>query len=271
VPLVGGTNGNFAELNRQRPDITVMDGVCYTINPQVHLPDERSLIEALEAQHDSVVTARSYCGALPISISAVTLKPPFNQAATEEEAPPDPNELPPSVDARQMALFAAAWTVGGLRSLALSGSGSLTYYETTGWRGLLEAADGPPLPAKFCSWPGMVFPLYWVFDFLAGAQGAALIDLKSGSPLLLDGLAFIKERRLRLIVVNLQPAAQEVRLSPLPDGGGTIRRLNEDTFTLAASNPEVFLTRSEPLAVQARRAAVMLKPYETAFCEFALP
>jgi hypothetical protein len=88
-----------------------MDGIAYPINPQVHSWDERSLIEALQGQYDTVATAQSFCGLLPISISSVTLKPPFNQAATGEEEPEDPNEVPFAVDARQMSLFAAAWTV----------------------------------------------------------------------------------------------------------------------------------------------------------------
>ncbi len=271
TPFFGGTNGNFAEINRQRPDVSAMDGIAYTINPQVHLPDEQTLIEAIEAQHDTVVTARSFSAALPISISTVTLKPPFNQAATEEEAPPAPDELPPSVDPRQMSLFAAAWTVGSIRSLALGGAGSITYYETTGWRGLLETASGSPLPDEFSSFPGMLFPVYWVFAFLADAKEAAVLKLVCSEPLLLDGLAFIKGSRLGVLVANLQPASQEVHISPVPNSEASVRHLNEDTLTVAATDPETFLKRSGSLQARARRAALTLKPYETAFVEFRLP
>jgi hypothetical protein len=267
TPFLGGTNGNFAELNRQLPDMSVMDGVAYTINPQVHASDERSLIEAIEGQRDTVVTARSYCGELPICVSSVTLKPPFNQAAREEEAPQDPHELPPAVDGRQMSLFAAAWTVGSISSLALGGADSITYYETTGWRGLMETAQGSPLPEKFRSFPAMVFPVYWVFAFLADAEEAEFVQSSSDRPLLIEGLAFQKGHRLGLLVANLQPHPQAVRLSSLPDGRASLRRLNEDTMALAASDPDAFLGLSFSLDIHGGEAVYVLLPYETAFLE----
>lgn len=268
--FVGGTNGNLAELNRQRPDVSAMDGVSYTINPQVHAWDERSLIEAIEGQRDTVLTARSYCGRLPICVSSVTLKPPFNQAATEEEAPEHPNELPAAVDQRQMSLFAAAWTVGSVHSLASGGASSITYYETTGWRGLMETAFGSPVPDKFRSFPGMLYPVYWVFAFLADARKATLLESNSDRPLLLEGLAFKKDRGVGLLVANLQPCSQEVRLTSLPDGRAVLSRLNEDTVILAASDPDAFLRVSESLEIHAGEASHVLKPYETAFLEVRL-
>jgi len=267
TPFLGGTNGNFAELNRQRPDLSAMDGVAYPINPQVHASDERSLVEAIEGQRDTVVTARSYRGALPISVSSVTLKPPFNQAAREQEASPDPDELPAAADQRQMALFAAAWTVGSIRSLSLGGADSVTYYETTGWRGLMETADGSPLPEKFRSFPGMLFPVYWVFAFLAGAEEAAVLPLSSERPLFVQGLAFQNGHRLRLLVANLQPYSQAVRLTSLPDGKASLRHLNEDTMVVAASDPDAFLSLSAALDISGGEAALALLPYETAFLE----
>ncbi len=268
--LVGGTNGNFAEVNRQRPDITTMDGVAYTVNPQVHLPDERSLIEAIEAQRDTVITARSFSGQLPISVSTVTLKPPFNQAAREEEAPPAPDELPPSVDPRQMSLFAAAWTVGSLRALALGHAASVTYYETTGWRGLIETKAGSPLPAKFRSAPGMIFPVYWVFVWLAGAQGAPVLEVTADRPLVADALAFRQEGRLRVLAANLQPCSQAVHLGPLPDGRAALLRLNEDTFGAATGHPDTFPDQAQELAVAGGEVTLTMKPYETALLEISL-
>jgi hypothetical protein len=265
--FIGGTNGNFAELNRQPPDTSVMDGVSYPINPQVHMPDERSLIEAIEAQRDTVITARSYCDALPICISSVTLKPPFNQAATEAEAPQDPNELPAPVDPRQMTLFAAAWTVGSLRSLASGGADSITYYEMTGWSGLMETKAGSPLPEKFRSFPGMIFPVYWIFEFLADFKSAKLIQLSSDRPLLVTGLALIKDHRFGLLMSNLQPSAQSVRIGSLPVGEATLRRLNQDSMALAASDYDTFLKSSAPIQIHSGVAIHRFEPYEITFME----
>jgi len=268
--FVGGTNGNFAELNRQPPDISAMDGVSYTINPQVHAFDERSLIEATAGQRDTVITARSYCGALPISVSSVTLKPPFNQAATQGVAPEDPSELPASVDQRQMSLFAAGWTVASMHSLCSGGVDSITYYETTGWRGLMETTDGSPLPEKFPSFPGMIFPVYWVFAFLTGAKQATWVRLRSERPLLLDGLAFKRDNTLALLFSNLQPCPQRVRIGPLPDGEAILRRLNQDGMALATTDPDAFLKLSGSIVIHAGEAVHILEPYETAFLEVQL-
>lgn len=259
----GGTNGNFAELNRARPDIEHMDAVSYTINPQVHASDERSLIEALSGQKDTVLTARSFCGTLPICVSSVTLKPPFNQAATEEELPPAPNELPASVDPRQMSLFTAAWTVGSIRALTMGGAASATYYETTGWRGLIETDRGSPLPDRFRSCPGMVFPVYYVFADLADAMNAEAVALAPSDPLCVIGLALWNEERWRMLVSNLTPSVQEVTVGPLSAGSVTLRRLNENTARLAMFEPEGFQQVRESQTVRGKEVLLTLNPYET--------
>jgi hypothetical protein len=200
----------------------------------------------------------------------VTLKPPFNQAATEEEAPQDADELPAAVDQRQLSLFAAAWTVGSIRALASGGADSVTYYETTGWRGLMETASGSPLPDKFRSFPEMLYPVYWVFAFLADAREATFLESSSGRPLLLEGLAFEQDARVGLLLANLQPCSQEVCLSSLPGGNALLQRLNEDTMLLAASDPNAFLRLSESLEIHAGEATHVLKAYETAYLEMRL-
>ena len=47
TPIVSGTNANFAELNRGRPPIELLDGVCFAAHPQEHAFDDRSLVETL--------------------------------------------------------------------------------------------------------------------------------------------------------------------------------------------------------------------------------
>ncbi|NLE45511.1 MAG: hypothetical protein GX620_12395 [Chloroflexi bacterium] len=268
IAIGGGTNGNFAEVNRAWPDTADWDLLSFTINPQVHATDERSLIEALEPQETTIQTARAQCGDLPICVSSVTLKPPFNQAATEEEAPPDPGELPPEVDPRQMSLFAAAWTVGSLRALISGGANSVTYYETTGWRGLLETERGSPLPNRFRSKPGMVFPVYYVFAALArcGGDGLALRTI-SDEPLALQGFAWRRGQRLCVLAANLLPSVQSVRLGPLPAGPATLLRLNESTASVAAFEPERFNRMREAWELAGGEIEVVLGPYETVFLE----
>lgn len=263
LPFLGGTNGNFAQLNCRPFETTLMDGVSYPLNPQVHAFDERSLIEGIEAQREMVNSARVLANGLPVVVSSVTLKPPFNQVAREAEGPGDHNRLPASVDPRQMALFAAAWTTGSLRSLAAGGASSVTYYEMSGWRGLVETGQGCRLPAQFRSFPGMIFPVYWVFRFLADAKGGALLDTHSERPLDADVLALRGPDRLWLAVVNYLPREQEVRLSPLPPGQVTRLCLNEDTFAEAVTDPGAFLAGMEGIEPVNGELGLRLKPYET--------
>lgn len=265
VKFYGGTNGNFAELNRQQPDISVMDGVAYTINPQVHAFDERSLVENIEGQRYTVLTARSYSANLPIAVSSVTLKPPFNQAATEDETPPDPHDLPDAVDQRQMSLFGAAWTVGSLASLISGGADSVTYYQTSGWLGLMETRNGSLLPDKFRSSPGMVYPLYYVFEFLADSQNGRPVALDIEKPLNAQALAVQIPGKFKLAVANLLPEYSTVNITSLPAGEASIRHLNTNTYETAVSQPEAFLDSAEDLAIINGEIGIQLMQYETAF------
>lgn len=268
VPLYGGTNGNFAELNRQPPDIASMDGVAYTLNPQVHAFDERSLVEAIEAQRDTVETARSFSGKLPVAISSVTLRPPFNQAAKEAEAQVEPDRLPPAVDPRQMSLFAAAWTAGSIASLGLGGADSITYYQTIGWQGLIERESGNPLPDQFPSFPGMVFPVYWLFDFLAGAKGANLRQLECEQPLRVGGLVLQKGAHGWLALCNYQAHDQSIRVQAIPNGTGWLRRLNQESMAAAAGDPVSFRSRTKPVTIRNQSLQLELRPFETVFVAY---
>ena len=78
----GGTEANFTEVNRERPDPTYMDVYSFSINPQVHIFDDLYLVETLPmqglvAQHDATFSLR------PTVVSPITFKPRFNPYATD--------------------------------------------------------------------------------------------------------------------------------------------------------------------------------------------
>jgi hypothetical protein len=77
--LATGTNAYFAELNRQRPLRDVI--VCYSLNPQVHVFDELSVVETLEAQPATVYSAIEFCDRYVV-ISPITLRPTFSPNAS---------------------------------------------------------------------------------------------------------------------------------------------------------------------------------------------
>ncbi len=259
APIGAGTNHYFTELNRHRPTTTA-DAVAYSLNPQVHASDEDTLIEALAAQAATVESARQFLGEVPLVISPVTLKPRFNpHAPTQTTAP---GELPTAVDVRQASLFAAAWTLGSLKYLAESGVASVTYYETTGWRGVLETEQGSLLPELFPSVPCTVFPLWHVFADVGELEAATVLPTVSSAPLQVVSLALQHAGGLRLLLANLSDAAQAVRL-PLLLQRVQMRRLNAENEQYATHFPETFRHRVPTWLTPAEDAAeLLLQPYE---------
>ena len=241
-----GTNIYFTELNRQRPPVAELDLVSYSLNPQVHAFDNASLAETLATQAETVESARQFTGNVPLAVSPVTLKPRFTPHVTGPERQRPAGELPPAVDVRQMSLFGAGWTAGSLKYLAESGVCSVTYYETTGWRGVMETEAGSPLPDKFRSLPGAVFPLYHVLADVGEFDGE-VIPTTSSHTLRVDGIAVRQGDRARVILANLTAAPQRVIVQNL--GAQTwVRALDETNAEDAMVSPEAF--RAQPSEMQ---------------------
>jgi hypothetical protein len=234
VALAGGTNVYFCQANRDRPDARALGGIAYSVNPQVHAFDERSLAETLDGQAETVRTARAVFGDVPVVVTPVTLRPRFNADALDDQelAVPSEHELPWEVDRRQMSMFCAAWTLGSVKALAEAGAASLTYYETTGWRGLFERDAGCPTPELFPSDPGMIFPVYGTFASLRECQSAELIGLVSSHPLEVVGLAVRRTNGLRLLIANLTDRPCTLAVEPL----GVRPRL--EPFGVAVVDPD---------------------------------
>jgi D-apionolactonase len=207
VQIVAGTNAYFTELNRSRPPKGFQ--AAYSINPQVHAFDDRSLIENLEAQAATVESARQFCKQ-GVVLSPITLRPRFNPNATSKTVEPE-GQLPSAVDRRQRTMVGACWLAGSLAALLpCEGVVSLTYFETTGWRGLMETDLGSPLPAKFDSSPEEIFPLCYVLEFVAGASSVLRM---SDRPL--DGVSVLglrgRDGATRYLLANLEPAPKRIR------------------------------------------------------------
>lgn len=119
-----GTDGHFADLNRNRPQISDYDFVSFSISPQVHAVDTRSLIENLNAQADTIKTALTFTGNKAIHISPVTLK---NRTSSDSAK---------DIDPRQHTWLTAHWTLQTIKNL--SGAGNITFFETTGPKGIIK-------------------------------------------------------------------------------------------------------------------------------------
>ena len=234
-----GSNAYFTDLNRGHPPVDALDLVCYSINPQVHAFDNSSLVETLEAQAVTVESARQFVDGLPIAVTPVTFLARFNPNATGPEPEPAPGELPTQVDVRQMSLFGAGWTLGSIKYFSESGASSVTYYETSGWRGVMETANGSPLPEKFRSLPGAVFPLFHVLADVGEFVGGEVLVSKSSDPLKVEGIALRKNGEMRTLLANLTPEPQRIKVQNLA-GAVRVRHLNETNAQTAMASPEVF-------------------------------
>jgi len=261
APFIGGTNQFFAELNRNPPEVEAMDGVVYSINPQVHAADDESLVENLAAQAATVQTARSFSGDLPIVVSPITLAA---RTGPYPAGPPEPGGLPPQVDVRQASLFGAGWSAVSVKYLAASPVASITYYETSGWRGVIEVDAGSPMREQFPSSPATVFPVYHVFRDLADLKSGKLVEVNASEPLLVDGFALRENGRTHVVLANLTPRTQRATVGPFQARNIRIRQLNDETALQAISDPEGFRGAATVASAQDGRLNLELGPYAVA-------
>ncbi|MGE3779055.1 MAG: hypothetical protein AB7F89_17855, partial [Pirellulaceae bacterium] len=218
-PVGRGENTNFTELNRDRPNPAVVDVIAYGVNPQIHAFDNTSMTETLAIQGDTVRSGQQFAGERPLLVSPITLRP-------QSGAAPAPGELPPSVDVRQTTPFAASWTLGSVKYLAEAGVARMTYFETIGWLGVMEAKAGSPLPGQFPSRPGALFPVYHVLRELAEFAGGTVLVTTSSAPETVVALTAGKEGRLRTVIANLTPRPRRVELQGHPIR--TVRQFSAD-------------------------------------------
>jgi len=230
TPVFGGSNILFTELNRHRPELGAPDGIAWPLNATVHASDDTSVLETAATHGETVRSARAFCGDLPLAVTPITFNQRFNPVATGPEPAPGRGELPSQVDPRQPSLLGATWMLASAKHLAEAGAASLTYFETVGWRGVVEADEGSPVPERFRSLPGTPFPLFHVLADLCELRDAEVVAAQSSEPLAVEALALRTSDRTTLLVANLSPAPRSCRIAGLPAGSVAVRRLDEESF-----------------------------------------
>jgi D-apionolactonase len=260
----GGTDAYFAEFNRNIFDATLLDFVTFAASPQVHAFDNDTLVENIESQYDVLEGSAKLYQSKALAISPITLKQRFNVVATGEDSATPENQLSYSVDERQMSLFAAGWTLGSLGAIIKGKCHAVTYYETVGWRGIIQGENEPTKPHLFASKRGDIFPIYHVLRLVNQPYDFAYW-CESSSPLKFSALVLGKTEmnKMWLLLANHTPETIEVKV-----GEGFIfsqyQTLDEDSFDLASHDID-FLAKSEWKIVKAN--TVELKPYALAFSE----
>jgi len=210
-----GTNANFAQLNRNRPGDTGNDYICYSIHPQEHASDDATLIENLKAQEYTVRSARTFAGRKGIVVSPVTIQRRFNANISFFELPFEGEGIPPQIDPRQMTLFGACWTAGSIKYLCEADVDSITYYETTGERGIIQGENEPEWPEFFPSYKGMIFPVFHLFRFIMMHRNFNILKSKCSDPLCCDCLTLSDDGEARLVIMNYTDSILKIKIDGL--------------------------------------------------------
>jgi len=293
--FVIGSKSDFVLLNRNRPtEILVASekqkqnqiqtqiqsiGLTHVLTGQVHLTDNRTLVESLEGQSWILKSLDHAWPGKNISVSSVTLKrSPFVQSIKKSVANLNPNLWKGQVDSRQFSLFGAAWTFASLTRLTLDaprGAMTATYFETTGLLGLLAGHESTELKVPgtdFELQKNWVYPLYHVFADFAEFKSGTAAEIKSSHPLHINALQFNLNNTTVILITNLDSNPIQIDLTQLTQQNqnrkiSSLRRLNELTAPEAMENPELFRTRnhlekSENLAATNTFSAFNLMPFE---------
>lgn len=250
IPVGGGTRTYYAEHNRASLPLEDMDFTAYSINPQVHAFDDRSLMETVFCQPVTAADAAAKTG-LPLHIGPITLKPRINPKATSGDGSIG---IADQADERQSALFGAAWTLGSVAAMSLEGTEalqSLTYYELFGPIGLVN---------------GQANPLYVVFRDLTEDPAAELTAVSRSSDRV-AALALRSGSRLRVLLANLTGAGLETEITAGAYASATVRVLDEQAMESLRSEPSA-AAAARPAGKDSETVPVTLGPYAYACVDF---
>jgi D-apionolactonase len=187
----GGTDQNFAELNRDRRPRAGFDVVSFPVNPQVHAFDDDSIAETLEVQGDVIATARTFLGPVPIVAGPIVLSPRFTPDGQRHVA----------VDKRLDTPFSAAWALGSVAALAAAGCEFATYFEVSGPRGLFNRINGEATKTS---------PAAVLFENLAELRDAEWSRVDCAVRTSLVGLAYRTKQVSGVLLAN--PGREPVRV-----------------------------------------------------------
>jgi hypothetical protein len=268
ILLGAGTNCNFAQLNRERPDHEAIDFISFAIHPQEHAGDDKSIFENAAAQKFVVETARQFDFHRPVYISPVTLQRRFNANTSNFEVPVADKAMPTQVDVRQLSLAGAAWTVGSLKYLLESGAESVTFYETVGERGIMMGDYGSQWPGQFQAKKGMFFPVFHVFRMLLRHSDFRITYPESSMPLAVDGFAIVSGEYGLAFLANMSYLVQLVELTGI-SSCRTLLKMNAHTYNqiIRADSLEIY---DDPQPSDTEETTLQMQPYETRIVKILL-
>ena len=122
---------------------------------------------------------------------------------------------------------------------------------------------GSPVPDKFRSIPGAVFPVYHVLADIGEFAGGEVLAGRPSDALAVDGIALRKDDRLRVLIANMTAEPQTVTVPGL-HGRIDLRLLDASVAEEAMRAPEAFRARSGTTVEAAAGLEIKLPPYAVA-------
>jgi hypothetical protein len=153
--LLGGSRSHFTELSRARGRLPVdLPALGFALTPQMHSTDDAQLVESVAMQALVTSAAVALAQERPVHVGPVTLRQRYLTADADPRADPSTDvtdgygaeHVPGATDPRQTSDGLAAWTLAAGIAHARSGASSLTLFETSGPRGVVDGT-GQPYPA----------------------------------------------------------------------------------------------------------------------------
>jgi hypothetical protein len=133
-----------------------------------------------------------------------------------------------------MSLFAAGWTLGSLAALASSGVFAVTYYEATGWQGIIQGDAEPPNPALFKARKGDVFPVYHLFRFINNLQLTSLNPCRYSHTLKYSAINLESTNNSVLVLAN--HTSEDLLIYIENEEPLSFKELTGNSMTLASRN-----------------------------------
>jgi hypothetical protein len=154
--IIAGARSHFTELNRNLAELPESwDGLTFSISPLFHTHNTEQLVESIAIQRLVANQAVEMAGGKEVHIGPITLRPRFNNVATEKPEIPYVSDLSIGYgaewfggdDQRQQSSELAAWLVASAAATSVRGVDSLTYFEEWGPRGI-QLAEGAAYPVS---------------------------------------------------------------------------------------------------------------------------
>ena len=152
VEIVGGGRSHFTELNRRHGLLPAgLSSLTFSSTPQMHAVERAQVIESVSVQRITAEQAVAIAGDRPVHVGPVTLRARYNSVATTDP-PRDPDDVTEgygaefvafATDPRQTSSALAAWTIASAAAFAVPGVATITWFEASGPRGIVDAAGAP--------------------------------------------------------------------------------------------------------------------------------